>query len=93
MSSSLFPLNIGPHTTSSQPPRVGCVLITGGRLTPGADGLPMARADMPGVRHAYESVTNHPQMPGNPLNHAASAPDVSRVRHGLKAVCAARRST
>src|SRR3954453_1614814 len=39
MSSSLLPLNIGPQTTSSQPPPLGCVLITieegngsGGRL-------------------------------------------------------------
>src|SRR6476469_6143632 len=28
MSSSLLPLNIGPQTTSSQPPPFGCVLIT-----------------------------------------------------------------
>src|ERR1700740_3560645 len=29
MSSSLLPLNIGPHTTSSQPPALGKSLITG----------------------------------------------------------------
>src|SRR5947207_13261763 len=29
MSSSLLPLNIGPHTTSSQPPRSGNRRITG----------------------------------------------------------------
>src|SRR3954451_25135719 len=28
ISSSLLPLNIGPQTTSSQPPARGCVLIT-----------------------------------------------------------------
>ena len=32
MSSSDLPENIGPHTTSSQPPACGCVLITSGRL-------------------------------------------------------------
>ena len=37
--SSLLPLNIGPHTTSSQPPRCGGTLITGGiaRGRPGLD--------------------------------------------------------
>src|SRR6478736_3735628 len=33
INSSLLPLNIGPQTTSSQPPLVGCVLITARRLT------------------------------------------------------------
>src|SRR3954468_10434138 len=32
INSSLLPLNIGPQTTSSQPPWWGCVLITGGTL-------------------------------------------------------------
>src|SRR6185312_2958997 len=37
MSSSLFPLNIGPQTTSSQPPARGCVRITGGSLVGAPD--------------------------------------------------------
>src|SRR5581483_8903133 len=32
ISSSLLPLNIGPQTTSSQPPAWGCVRITRGSL-------------------------------------------------------------
>src|SRR5215469_15988002 len=39
MSSSLLPLNIGPHTTSSQPPRSGKSLITEGTLVTRSDGL------------------------------------------------------
>src|SRR6476619_3072799 len=38
MSSSLLPLNIGPQTTSSQPPRSGVFLITGRSLGGGPDG-------------------------------------------------------
>jgi len=32
MSSSLLPLNMGPQTTSSQPPRCGGIRITGAIL-------------------------------------------------------------
>src|SRR5579872_4817644 len=39
MSSSLFPLNIGPQTTSSQPPRSGSRRIMWGTLVSGLDGL------------------------------------------------------
>src|SRR5205807_4710376 len=39
MSSSLLPLNIGPHTTSSQPPALGKSLITEGSLRRRPDGL------------------------------------------------------
>src|SRR3954454_21415667 len=39
MSSSLLPLNMGPQTTSSQPPRSGNKRITGGRLFTALDGL------------------------------------------------------
>src|SRR3954465_15508495 len=39
MSSSLLPLNMGPQTTSSQPPRSGNKRITGGRLFAALDGL------------------------------------------------------
>src|SRR5215475_12005718 len=39
MSSSLLPLNIGPQTTSSQPPRSGKSLITRRTLVSGSDGL------------------------------------------------------
>src|SRR5579864_9394752 len=39
ISSSLLPLNIGPQTTSSQPPRSGNNLITGGTLAGRSDGL------------------------------------------------------
>src|SRR5690349_24604155 len=39
MSSSLLPLNIGPQTTSSQPPRFGKSLITGPTLMGRSDGL------------------------------------------------------
>src|SRR6478609_873069 len=37
ISSSLLPLNIGPQTTSSQPPARGCVLITRENLLAAAD--------------------------------------------------------
>src|SRR6478672_13350178 len=43
ISSSLLPQNIGPHTTSSQPPPRGCVLIMAGRLTGGQDEPAQAR--------------------------------------------------
>src|SRR5690348_4687648 len=39
ISSSLLPLNIGPQTTSSQPPRFGKSLITRRTLVSGSDGL------------------------------------------------------
>src|ERR671919_11053 len=39
ISSSLLPLNIGPQTTSSQPPRFGKSLITGPTLMGRSDGL------------------------------------------------------
>src|SRR5205823_9166981 len=39
MSSSLLPLNIGPQTTSSHPPRSGNNRITRGRLLSALDGL------------------------------------------------------
>src|SRR5262249_8763851 len=39
MSSSLLPLNIGPQTTSSQPPRSGTSLITDATLMGRSDGL------------------------------------------------------
>src|SRR5690349_16723778 len=39
MSSSLLPLNIGPQTTSSHPPRSGNNRITGGSLLSALDGL------------------------------------------------------
>src|SRR3989442_15283487 len=39
MSSSLLPLNIGPQTTSSQPPRFGKSLITRPTLMGRSDGL------------------------------------------------------
>src|SRR5258708_39970524 len=39
MSSSLFPLNIGPQTTSSQPPRSGNNRITVRTLVSGVDGV------------------------------------------------------
>src|SRR6476619_7241417 len=39
ISSSLLPLNIGPQTTSSQPPRSGNKRITDGRLFGALDGL------------------------------------------------------
>src|SRR5438128_7225158 len=39
ISSSLLPLNMGPQTTSSQPPRSGSNRITSGTLTVGPDGL------------------------------------------------------
>src|SRR5262252_5455822 len=39
MSSSLLPLNIGPQTTSSQPPLLGKSLITRRSLESGSDGL------------------------------------------------------
>src|SRR6185437_6224682 len=39
MSSSLLPLNIGPQTTSSHPPRSGNDRITGRRLLSALDGL------------------------------------------------------
>src|SRR6188472_2815856 len=50
ISSSLLPLNIGPHTTSSQPPARGCVLITREKLTARADdasGAPDVRVRVP----------------------------------------------
>src|ERR1700675_1238564 len=39
ISSSLLPLNIGPQTTSSQPPRSGSNRITSGTLASRPDGL------------------------------------------------------
>src|SRR6266496_3197728 len=39
MSSSLLPLNIGPQTTSSQPPRGGVFLITCRTITGRSDGM------------------------------------------------------
>src|SRR5690349_22923543 len=39
ISSSLLPLNIGPQTTSSQPPRFGKSLITAATLMGRSDGL------------------------------------------------------
>src|SRR5256885_565091 len=39
ISSSLLPLNIGPQTTSSQPPCCGNKRITGGTLAGRSDGL------------------------------------------------------
>src|SRR5690348_5137941 len=39
LSSSLLPLNIGPQTTSSQPPRSGTSLITDATLMGRSDGL------------------------------------------------------
>src|SRR5579871_2009458 len=42
-SSSLLPLNIGPQTTSSQPPACGCVLIMR-RDTTGASRRTLRRA-------------------------------------------------
>src|SRR3954468_13185815 len=59
ISSSLLPLNMGPQTTSSQPPPFGCVLITIGeangwggrsRATGVDDGLQRATADAEGQR-------------------------------------------
>src|SRR3954471_15009550 len=38
ISSSLLPENIGPPTTSSQPPAIGCMRITPGSLGGGQDG-------------------------------------------------------
>src|SRR5436305_3377772 len=63
MSSSLFPLNMGPQTTSSQPPRSGNNLITGGRLLGALDGLECppcedAQADDP----EWAAVLHHRQM-------------------------------
>src|SRR3954451_6942515 len=59
LSSSLLPLNMGPQTTSSQPPPFGCVLITIGeangwggrsRATGVDDGLQRSTADAEGQR-------------------------------------------
>src|SRR5438477_3295027 len=44
MSSSLLPLNIGPQTTSSQPPRSGKSLITWPTLMGRSDGLSSSRS-------------------------------------------------
>src|ERR671932_774603 len=47
MSSSLLPLNIGPQTTSSQPPRSGNNRITGTRLLTALDGLERPAGEQP----------------------------------------------
>src|SRR5439155_11315308 len=47
MSSSLLPLNIGPQTTSSQPPRSGNKRITDGRLLRPLDGLERPAGEQP----------------------------------------------
>src|SRR5215469_1230975 len=53
ISSSLLPLNIGPQTTSSQPPRSGKSLITGRTLVSGSDGL-LRTLELP-LREAAEA--------------------------------------
>src|SRR5712691_346305 len=47
MSSSLLPLNIGPQTTSSQPPRSGNKRITERRLFRALDGLERPAGEEP----------------------------------------------
>src|SRR6476469_3754363 len=68
ISSSLLPLNIGPQTTSSQPPRSGRSRIMGLTLTVRPDGLlrlvegpagKQAEADDP----QRAAVLDHGQMP------------------------------
>src|SRR5215467_937800 len=74
MSSSLFPLNIGPQTTSSQPPRFGKSLITRRTLVSGSDGL-LGLLELvlrePAEAHDAEkaSVLRHRQVPEVALEH------------------------
>src|SRR5947209_7097908 len=59
MSSSLLPLNIGPHTTSNQPPAFGKLLITEGSLRRRPDGLlrllELVLGETPEARDAHEA--------------------------------------
>src|SRR3954454_2388806 len=86
ISSSLFPLNIGPQTTSSQPPPFGCVLITIGeangwggrsRATVVDDGLERATADAERQRLVPPEGANRAgALPGDAPARASQARDV-----------------
>src|SRR5690349_22628292 len=59
ISSSLLPLNIGPQTTSSQPPRSGNNRITGGRLLGALDGLERPAGEQPQTDDAERPAALH----------------------------------
>src|SRR5205809_7705812 len=75
MSSSLLPLNIGPQTTSSHPPRSGNNRITRGRLLSALDGLKRPSGQ--------DSQTDDPEGPAV-LDHR-QVPEVV-VEHDLRRV-------
>src|SRR5262249_37108803 len=96
MSSSLFPLNMGPQTTSSQPPRVGCVRITGRKLTAPADGgsCPSRRGPSrpsPVSDTASKVGQVAPRPPPSHRLHEGMRTDMSRVRHSKWTLEVARR--
>src|SRR5579864_2813922 len=59
ISSSLLPLNIGPQTTSSQPPRSGNNLITAGTLFGALDGFESPARQQPEADDAEGSTVLH----------------------------------
>src|SRR5438309_9512297 len=71
MSSSLLPLNIGPQTTSSQPPRSGSNLIMRGTLVRGLDGtLERPPSEQPQADDPEgASVLHHRQVPEVVVEH------------------------
>src|ERR1700758_2560924 len=82
ISSSLLPLNIGPQTTSSQPPRFGKSLITHPTLLGRSDGvLRVLELVLPDPAEADDAeqpaVLGHRQMAEVLLEH-----HLGRVLHG-----------
>src|SRR5436305_12909638 len=89
MSSSLLPLNMGPQTTSSQPPRSGSNLITGGTLVRGLDGtLERPTGEQPQADDAKgAAVLHHRQVPEVVVEHALGGlldRQVGPDRHGVR---------
>src|SRR5207248_5216553 len=70
INSSLLPLNIGPHTTSSQPPRSGNKRITRGRLVRRLDGLARPAREQPEADDPERAaVLHHRQVAEVVLEH------------------------
>src|SRR5581483_1473371 len=78
ISSSLLPLNIGPQTTSSQPPRSGKRRITRGTLMAAPDGLPRDAAGVLELPLGESAQTHDPER--TPVLHHGEVAEVA-VEH------------
>src|SRR4051812_10817643 len=76
ISSSLLPLNIGPQTTSSQPPRSGTLRITVGESRGGAGYRDSGRQRL---RQGRGEALQHPRLVEPPAPVAAAAADRDEV--------------